>query len=159
MVQIREPAFGFKFPPELPPYWAPLRQASLKHGVPLILVPPHGGATPKISAAWICVIGDDRPGHFGSPGPDAFHPSVRRLFRRAALVIVLAAEAVLEYYAAVASVAVLERKKAILIETRPEHAEAWQQLATDEGVMRLVVVNSDLPRGTRVFLPLDATKQ
>ena len=160
MVQIREPASGFKLPGTMPPYFAPLIEAATNHGVSVVILGQAGGPElPPMVKPWICVIGDDLPGDDGSPGPKAFGRRVRKLFHRAEAVIVLAAEALFKYYAAAATTAVVLRKNAILVETRPEHAQAWQQLAVDAGVKRILLVSSDLPPTTNAALPLDATRQ
>lgn len=139
----------------LPDYWEPIIDAMAHHGVAILLIEPSPDPFEMKSAVpLITVIGDDYPEELGgSEGPMRYdRDSMVEHWRAAEAAVIVAGAANIGCYAAAASVAILLRKNAILVETSPEHQEEWTQLALYCGISRLLVVTPE-PLAMDVGLP------
>jgi hypothetical protein len=112
-----------------PAHLVPILDAVIDYGCAHLLVVqgkdgkigPLPSGTPIIS-----VIGDDL---YTSLGPSGFHPSIRKLFRAADVAVIVACAAEQKFYAIAATVAVLERRNAVIVECRTEREIEWVEFA------------------------------
>jgi hypothetical protein len=105
----------------------PVIDATIDHNCAYSLVGQGaGGGGPLPPVPVISIVGDDIP---ASLGPAGFRPSLRKLFRRADAAVIVSCAPEQRFYATAASVAVLERRNAIIVECRPETELEWLAFA------------------------------
>ena len=93
---------------------------------------------PRLTVPLVTIIGDDPVQ--GSLGPEGFHAlSVERLLLAAFHVSIVACEPLPRIYRDAANVA-WSGRSAVVIETRPEHVNAWVTFVTSKASGRLKMV-------------------
>jgi hypothetical protein len=92
----------------------------------------------------ITIIGDDT---LTSLGPAGFHPSIKKLFRAAGAAVIIACAAEQKFYAIAATVAVLERRNAVIVECRTERELEWHAFATKHLATDRIVLCAVRPEG------------
>jgi hypothetical protein len=130
-----------------PDHWVPILDAVIDFGCAHVLVTQGTGG--KIGPLpsdkpIITLIGDDLN---VSLGPNGFHASIRKLFRSADAAVIVACAAEQKFYANAATVAVLERRNAVIVECRPETELEWLAFAKMHLGTNRIVLCSARPEG------------
>jgi hypothetical protein len=114
----------------LAPHLNPVLAAIRDFGMHMLIVPQSKDsldAPDEIEGSAVVIIGDDTD---RSLGPDGFDkPSLRRLFRLATEVAVIASAPPADVYGAMCEIAMVMQRCVVIVETRPEQEIAWLEFA------------------------------
>lgn len=128
-----------------PLHWRPIYLAVRDAGVQLAVVEQKAGRIrlPEGGGPRIMVVGDDT---HTPMGPSGFHrKGLRRFIAGCHAVAIVSCEPLVSLYAMVATCAAGFRRDALLIESQPEHEQAWIELVRAANPTARLVIGAVRP--------------
>lgn len=134
--------------PETPPHLKPVFEAVRDYGIGYLTLLQHGHGLPaerlNSQNPMITVVGDDTD---AALGPIAFHAATLKILTlRASCVAVISSDVVPDIYALFSLMTGLLRANTLIIETRPEHEQAWVEYVRGLSPHIPVILSTAIPQ-------------
>lgn len=134
--------------PETPPHLKPVFEAVRDYGIIYLTLLQHGHGLPverlNSQNPMMTVVGDDTD---AALGPIAFHAATLKILTlRASCVAVISSEPVSNIYALFSLMTGLLRANTLIIETRPEHEQAWVEYVRGLSPHIPVILSTAMPQ-------------